>query len=412
MAKMAKKVSKKQAEKLAEKKAEMDMIANEFAKVKRYETTAETMTVAQLFTCLKDNIIDKASFQRNFRWSDKDKSCLIESLLLGLIPPCLFAYEEQVDDENTDKELWKMKFHDGLQRSNSIYHFIKGKFALKGLTVLTYLNGKKWDDLPYNVQHALKSSKLHIIRFVQGTPVDYITSHFNRLNIKGVPLTQAEVFRGSFGSSYYDVISKLAEDEDFCASIGTKGTGKKKKELANEKMVMYWATLYHDRVWENGVVNYKNAPESKGGWIEEHMSYYYKNKDEITPEFLEKTKNAFNKAVKLNKIVLGDNYFRKPKIENGAFVLDSDGKIALGNTNNGLFECLMYFMSYADEKSVISNSGIIKDKMFNAFRLTPTAFDEFNKANQNAKSANVRFNFIYDVLKDCGVKFLEIEDKM
>ena len=398
MAKIKKSIIKKQQE--------IAKLEEEFSKIVRFETTTETMSVADMMTRLENGIIDKADFQREFRWTNKDKSCLIESLLLGFMPPCLFAYEEKVDG------VWKMKFHDGLQRSNSIWKFIDGHYALTGLEKLTFLNGKKYEDLPYSIQHALKSSTLIVVKYVKGTPEHVAMAHFNRLNIKGIPLTAAEVFRGSYNSKYYKLLSELANNEDFCNSIGTKGYGKKKKELANEKMVMYWATLYHDRVWINGVVNYKNKPESKGGWIEQHMSHYHQNPDEITTEFLEDTKCAFKKAVKLNKLVLGDNYFRKPKIEDGAFVLDENGEIALANTNNGFFECMMYFMSLANEESVINNRSVIKNAIFNGMRTTPTVFEEFNKANQNPKSANIRFNFIYKVLKNCGVMFNEIDEKM
>lgn len=400
------KIMAKQNEKEIKKQEEMAMMEAEFAKIVRYETTADSMSVADMITRLDAGIIDKAAFQRDFRWSDKDKSCLIESLLLGYTPPCLFAFEEK------ENRVWKMKFHDGLQRSNSIWKFVCNKYSLKGLEVLTFLNGKKYEDLPYSIQHALQSSILHVVKFVKGTPQEVVKAHFNRLNIKGVPLTQAEVFRGSYNSPYYNLLSELAENADFLASIGTKGTGKKKKELAHEKMAMYWATLFHNRVWENGVVNYKNSPEGKGGWIEQHMAYFYENESEITSELLETTKAAFNKAVRLNKLVLGDNYFRKPKVVDGAFELDAEGNIALCNTNNGLFECMMYFMSVADEQSVIDNHSVIKDAIFNGLRYSPSVFTAFDKANQNVTSANIRFPFIYNTLKSCGVKFIDIDSEM
>ena len=398
--------------KMTKKEQEKMELEKQFEAITVYQPFSYDVTIRDMLNQLENDAINKADFQREFRWTDKDKSALIESLLLGYAPPCLFAYEEK------ENGVWKIKFHDGLQRSNSIWKFVgninepnkKGSFKLKGLEKLPFLNGKFFCDLPYSMQQEFLNRKLTIVQYPKGTPKSVIREHFKRLNIKGIPLSIGETFRGSYNSSYYKLLSKLSNNTDFLAAIGTKGRGKKKNELAHEKMAMYWATLYNDRVWKNGIVNYQTKPEANGGWIEKHMAYFSEN--EADGAILRETEDAFNKSVKLNKLVLGNSYFRKPKIEDGAFILDENGEIALANTNNGFFECMMYFMSFADEQSVIENQNIIKNAIFNGMRNTPSVFEEFNKANQNAKSANIRFNFIYDVLKRCGVVFEEIDEQM
>lgn len=399
--------SDKKEQKAAQKKREIEA---QFEQFSIYEPQAYDITIRDMISQLENDGINKADFQREFRWSDKDKSTLIESILLGYAPPCLFAYEEKEDG------IWKIKFHDGLQRSNSIWKFVgkldnldeKGHYKLKGLETLTFLNGLYFCDLPHSMQQNFLNRKLTIVKYPKGTPKWFIREHFKRLNIKGVPLSIGETFRGSYFSDYYKLVSKLSNDADFCKAIGTKGQGKKKNELANEKMAMYWAALYHDRVWNNGVVNYKNKPEANGGWIEQHMSFFNDHPEAISGELLRETEDAFKKAVKLNKLVMGENPFRKPKVVDGAFEYDENGEISLCNVNNGLFECLMYFMSFADYESVVNNRFKIKDAIFTGMRLAPTVYDAFHKANQNAKSASIRFPFIYDVLTNCGVKFNEI----
>lgn len=400
--------------KVEQQKREIETLFEQF---QTFEPQAYDITIRDMINQLQSDCINKADFQREFRWTDKDKSTLIESILLGYAPPCLFAYEEK------ENGVWKIKFHDGLQRSNSIWKFVgalditgspegKGHFKLKGLETLTFLNGLFFSDLPHSMQQNFLNRKLTIVKYPKGTPKWFIREHFKRLNIKGVPLSTGETFRGSYFSKYYELIRTLANNDDFCVAIGTKGKGKKKNELAHEKMAMYWATLFNERVWVNGELNYKHSPESSGGWIEKHMAFYSDNPEAISGELLRETEDAFKKAVKLNKLVMGDMPFRKPKVVDGAFELDETGEIALCNVNNGLFECLMYFMSLADEESVINNHKIIKNAIFTGMRLAPTVYEAFHKANQNVKSASIRFPFIYNVLKTCGVKFLEIEDKM
>ncbi len=66
-------------------------------------------------------------YQRKFRWSEKNESRLIESLLLGLPVPSVYVA--------TNKDgTWEVV--DGLQRLSSIIHFIADPLAILQLVHL------------------------------------------------------------------------------------------------------------------------------------------------------------------------------------------------------------------------------------------------------------------------------------
>ena len=73
------------------------------------------------------DLILNPDFQRNLVWDRKQKSRLIESILLR-IPLPMFYFSEDKDG--------KLIVVDGLQRINTIYEFMNNKFALQNLQYL------------------------------------------------------------------------------------------------------------------------------------------------------------------------------------------------------------------------------------------------------------------------------------
>ena len=100
-----------------------------------------------------DNII-----QRSYVWEQTRKSELIHSMIEGYPVPAFYA--RRVDGKVYD-------FLDGKQRINAIKGFINGEYALMGIANVEVvnddgtteemdLNGMKFDDLPEQVQDAIK----------------------------------------------------------------------------------------------------------------------------------------------------------------------------------------------------------------------------------------------------------------
>jgi hypothetical protein len=82
-------------------------------------------------------------YQRKFVWTSKQKSRLIESILIKIPLPIFY-----IDARNDDK--WVVI--DGLQRFTTIFEYLKDGFRLSSMEYLTHLNGKMFSTLERKYQ--------------------------------------------------------------------------------------------------------------------------------------------------------------------------------------------------------------------------------------------------------------------
>jgi hypothetical protein len=166
------------------------------------------------------------SFQRNFVWSIKQSSSLIESFLLGLPVPQVFFH---VDENN------KSQVIDGQQRIMSIIYYIDGYFGsenfqgkkqvfrLQGLNEDSPFAKKRFEDLDKVQQRKLTSSVLRAINIRQLNPKGETTSiyHiFERLNTGGTPLTPQEIRNCVFRGKLIDILRDLNENKNWRKILG------------------------------------------------------------------------------------------------------------------------------------------------------------------------------------------------
>lgn len=151
----------------------------------------------------------KAAVQRNLRWSDEQKSELIESILLGYPIPPVYSLRSE------DKQLW---LYDGKQRLTTLISFVNGEWPLTSLPELEEVfgydaEGKKFADLPIEFQELIEDTQIVIYQF------EHLTEHqrdqlFKRLN-SGTPLTNIELLRSVLGTANLEYIRELSETPFF-----------------------------------------------------------------------------------------------------------------------------------------------------------------------------------------------------
>ena len=81
----------------------------------------------------KEIINIRPEYQRRLRWTNKQMSLLIESLLLNIPIPPVYLYES---------ELARYEVMDGQQRLNAVREFLGNDFKLAALSQLAPLNGR------------------------------------------------------------------------------------------------------------------------------------------------------------------------------------------------------------------------------------------------------------------------------
>jgi hypothetical protein len=165
-------------------------------------------------------------FQRFFRWTEGQKTRLIESILLGIpIPPVFVAQRED--------GVWDVV--DGLQRLSSIFQFVgvlkdeEGKLIdpliLEQTKYLPSLEGKKWED-PYDTDNSfstaqrlyIKRAKIDVTMIQKESPEIAKYELFQRLNTGGSLATPQEIrncIMVMYNKDLYQWVKALGQLESF-----------------------------------------------------------------------------------------------------------------------------------------------------------------------------------------------------
>ncbi len=168
-----------------------------------------------------EEIVIAPEYQRLFRWSDMQKSRLIESILVELPIPPIFLIEG---------ESGVLELIDGLQRVSSVIQFISGQdinkepLELVGCELISALNGKVFADLSLTDRLRIKRTAIRavIIRKQGDELIKY--ELFKRLNTGGSLLSSQEIRNCSSrmingGDRFYSTLTELAERRCFKAAI-------------------------------------------------------------------------------------------------------------------------------------------------------------------------------------------------
>ncbi|MBJ9594773.1 DUF262 domain-containing protein [Burkholderia seminalis] len=159
----------------------------------------------------------RPEYQRRLRWSNQQKSLLIESLLLNVPIPPVFLYEN---------DLARYEVMDGQQRLNAIKEFLSNDFALRGLQIIPSLNGKTYNKLPPKVKRSLDRASISAIVLLQesqgkirkaGASRFYELRRFvfERLNTGGKRLSAQEIRNAIYGGEFNELIVRLSRDDVF-----------------------------------------------------------------------------------------------------------------------------------------------------------------------------------------------------
>lgn len=146
-------------------------------------------------------------YQRNFVWTDIQKSKFIESVFLGVpIMPFL------VSISGVDAEL---EIIDGSQRIRTLVQYVGDDLKLKGLEKLTHLNGTKFSDLHKSRQNKFlyRDFRFHVI--TDNAKSDTRADIFKRINTSPNKLTPSETRKGSYQGPFYDFIIECSKSKLF-----------------------------------------------------------------------------------------------------------------------------------------------------------------------------------------------------
>ncbi len=248
-----------------------------------------------------DNTIDmKPHFQRRYRWDILKQSRLIESLLLNVPIPPIYLNEDRYG---------RYSVIDGKQRISAVQQFLSGDFALQGLHIFSDLNGKRFPELPSQIQPILRTRPTlrAIIVLRQSDPaIKYEV--FQRLNTGGVPLNPQEIRNNVFSGVLNAAINKAGESEVFYSALGIidKPKSKMYQEMRDSELVLRFLTF--SDTWET----------FKGG-VKVRMDSYMETNKAMKREKVDEGISKFYLALDNVVAVFGENAFQRWQSEKASW---------------------------------------------------------------------------------------------
>lgn len=312
---------------------------------KRVSTDRLDISFGELINLYKNKeLVIRPEYQRLFRWTNKQKTALIESILLSIPIPPIFVAEDKngiwelIDGlqrvstfisffGDLESDISEIRYNiqeDGeedveLEESESQQAIIGNKWFLESGGIIESLKGFNVDNFPLNLKINLKRAvcRVEILRGESSTSMKY--ELFKRLNSGGSRLTPQEIrnaiFRG-IDTRLNELLLKLSQNDNFIKL--TNLSHKKRQELYDQELVLRFISFLN---------NAENVNENTENYLNHFMEESVKNAH-FDYKYYE---TAFNNVLELLNKLGDENIFRN---ERNLFVPAEFEGITIGIAQN------------------------------------------------------------------------------
>lgn len=325
------------------------------------------MTMDLLLKRIEYDEIDLApEFQRHAGiWTPKNKSRLIESLLIRIPLPAFY-----IDATNDDQWL----VIDGLQRISTFKKFIlDDDFTLTELQFLKDLEDKRYSDLPRHYQRRIDETELTVYLIEPGTPSEVKYNIFERVNTGGLPLNPQELRQAINPGQAIKILKNLAKLPEF--KRVTNLSPKKKERMDDHEFILGFLAF--------SLTTYENYPIDKGRNYFLNQSMEKLNK--IDNFLIKELENKFITAMMAAYNIFGNTAFRKSQ---------------KSPINKSLFESWSVILSQLNSQQIdmlINRKELLTEKFIENMRTD----NDFNRSiSQAANKVKYRFEQINQIVQE------------
>lgn len=336
------------------------------AEVRVEKVQFSVLHLKRLYEDRKELILNP-DFQRKDVWKGKQRSELIESILMGIPIPIMYLFETADG---------RKQVVDGRQRITTIIDYLNNEFSLRDLKILHDLNGSRFRDLDKKLQGIFEDYQLHVYVIQPPTPERVKYDIFDRVNRGGTRLNNQEMRNALYGGKATKLLKDLSESEPF---LEATERGVSPARMKDQYIILRTLAFL---LWRNGdlqeikgmePIEYKSDIDDFLAKVMIAMNGY------LEDEVIEDVRSTFLLAMERIHRVLGKDAFRFEPKESGT----------RRPINMLLFETLTYLFTFeeADNKMVrpLINEWKKKiDKTGGAFRESVDA-----SSNVNARFENV-----------------------
>lgn len=310
----------------------------------------------------KERINLAPDYQRGNVWSSRQKSELIESILMGIPLPIMYFFQEETGVKQVI---------DGKQRLTTLFDFLDNEFRLTELSILPSLKGKKFEDLTGVEQGKVEDYKLSINVIKPPTPDRIKFDIFDRVNRGGTRLNNQEMRNAIYQGEASKLLEKLKDSESF--KLATDHSIRS-RVMKDRHVILRFLAFY--------LLRKEQLTEKNGSLIE-----YKSDVDAFlgkTMEFINRSgrhlvghlENVFEAAMMNAYEVMGSDGFR---------VSSYTGKERRTSVSMALFEVLSYLFTFEasvedKQKTKLLIQQLFEDEEFLEAITTPV--DSSTKVNK------------------------------
>ena len=280
----------------------------------------------------KDRICIDPDFQRNLVWTNKQKSELIESVIMQIPLPLIYLAEN---------EDGKLVVVDGRQRLTTFFQFLDNEFRLKDLKILPQINGMNFNELEeshlYSRYVTIIEDTQLVVQIIKYPTKDRVRFDiFDRVNRGGTPLNKQEMRNALYQGNATKLLDELSKMKSFKDATGGAISPKHMKD----KYVILRALCFY-LLWRGNILDKNKKRMEYRSDMEELLGAGMNlfNKMDLNSIFL--LKQLFDRTMTRAYQCLGKDGFRIP----------SNGKIRRPISMT-LFDTLFYYFTCFDKTSV------------------------------------------------------------
>ena len=287
-------------------------------------------------------------FQRRHRWTQGQKSRLIESFIMNVPIPPIFLYEVSYSN---------YEVMDGLQRLTAIYEFYNDKYELKELEYWKELEGRKYSTLPEQVKSGVDRRYLSSIILLKETAKTKEAEKqlkqivFERINSGGTKLEYQESRNALYSGRFNELCIKLARNTFFCKIFGIP-------EPTEEEILH---NIISDKLEENNMYSKMRDVEAVmrffamrhvdkyNGRQKEYFDLFTESANKLPDTVLALYASLFEKTIELAYNLFGESAFGNWREKEGEWIFNS-------YPNLFIYDPMMVVLSkYADQPDQLLN---------------------------------------------------------
>lgn len=320
--------------------------------------TTKSFSLRDVVDQIEDDEIDLSpDFQREYVWKARQRTRLIESILLGIPLPAFYFNQEK---DGTYQVV------DGVQRLSTIALFMRNEHVLdkEDLEYLHGLHGATFKTLEPAASRRLRSTQIVVHVIEPQTPDEVKYDIFGRVNTLGSPLSAQEIRHAMSKERSRSFLRTLSESESFDAATemnywrrdpstgrSTRDSGRMtNRELALRFCAFRWFVIEEYRKHSSldaFLVEFTRRLDGKS-----------ESAPPISDEGLEGLRLDFNRAMINARSVMGRLAFRR---------LSGNGASRRGPINRAVFESQAVALAIYEPAEIADRREQIKDAFVGLF---------------------------------------------